>query len=83
VDRQFTRSGPDQLWVTDSTEDPTREGKADCAVVLEGFSRRVVGCSSDTAQTATLVTGALGLAIANRSPTATGIHYDPQVQCIS
>jgi transposase InsO family protein len=27
VDRQFARSGPNQLWVTDITEHPTREGK--------------------------------------------------------
>ena len=45
MDRQFTRSGPDQLWVTDITEHPTREGKVDCAVVLGVFSRRVVGWS--------------------------------------
>jgi putative transposase len=47
VDRQFTRSGPNKLWVTGITEHPTREGKVDCAVVLEVFSRRVVGWSID------------------------------------
>ena len=39
VDRRFARDGPDQLWVTDITEHPTREGKAYCAVVLDTFSR--------------------------------------------
>jgi transposase InsO family protein len=34
VQRQFARTGPDQLWVTDITEHPTREGKLYCAVVL-------------------------------------------------
>ena len=43
VDRQFSRSGPNQLWVTDITEHPTREGKLYCAVVLDACSRRVVG----------------------------------------
>jgi len=43
VDRQFTRPRPDQLWVTDITEHPAREGKVYCAVVLDAFSRRVVG----------------------------------------
>ena len=43
VQRQFTRTGTDQLWVTDSTEHPTREGKLSCAVVLDACSRRVVG----------------------------------------
>jgi putative transposase len=37
VDRQFTRTGPNQLWVTDITEYPTREGKVYCAVVLDTY----------------------------------------------
>jgi putative transposase len=41
VNRQFARAGPDQLWVTDITEHPTREGKLYCAVVLDACSRRV------------------------------------------
>jgi putative transposase len=43
VDRAFSRSGPNELWLTDSTEHPTHQGKVDCAVVLDAFSRRVVG----------------------------------------
>jgi putative transposase len=39
-----------------------------CAVVLDTFSRRVVGWSIDSSQTAALVTNALGMAIANRDP---------------
>jgi putative transposase len=35
VDRAFTRHEPNQLWVTDITEHPTREGKIYCAVVLD------------------------------------------------
>ena len=41
VDRDFARPEPHQLWVTDVTEHPTREGKLYC-VVLYTFSRRVV-----------------------------------------
>lgn len=37
VDRDFTRAGPDQLWVTDITEHRTREGKVYCAVVLDAY----------------------------------------------
>jgi putative transposase len=33
------------MWVTDITEHPTREGKVYCAVVLDVYSRRVVGWS--------------------------------------
>jgi len=63
VDRNFTRSEPNQLWVTDITEHPTREGKLYCAVVLDACSRRVVGWSIDATPTAALVTNALGMAI--------------------
>jgi hypothetical protein len=68
VDRQFARPRPDQLWATDITEHPTREGKVYCAVVLDTFSRRVVGWSIDSSQTAGLVTSALDMAIRNRRP---------------
>jgi putative transposase len=62
VGRQFTREAPDQWWVTDLTEHPTREGKVYCAVVLDACSRRVVGWSIDAAPTAALVTNALSMA---------------------
>ena len=45
VDRIFIRGRPNQLWVTDITEHPIREGKVYWAVVLDAFSRRVVGWS--------------------------------------
>ena len=84
VDRAFTRPGRDQLWVTDITEHPTREGKVFCAVVLDAHSRRVVGWSIDATQTAALVTNALDMAIRNRQP-APGlvIHSDHGVQFTS
>jgi putative transposase len=44
-----------------------------CAVVLDTFSRRVVGRSIDSSQTAALVTNALSMAIANRDPQGGGI----------
>jgi putative transposase len=81
VDRRFTREGVDQLWVTDITEHPTREGKVYCAVVLDVCSRRVVGWSIDSTPTAALVTNTLGMAIDTRRPAAgTIIHSDHGVQ---
>ena len=68
VDRQFHRADLDQLWVTDITEHPTREGKLYCCVVLDAYSRSVVGWSIDSQQAASLVMSALGMAIANRKP---------------
>ena len=68
VDRNFTRSGPNELWVTDITEHPTREGKAvTCCVVPDGYSRRVVGWAIDFRQRADLATNALGTAIDSRA----------------
>jgi putative transposase len=84
VDRQFTRPQRDQLWVTDITEHPTREGKLYCAVVLDVHSRRVVGWSIDNSQTAALVTSALDMAIRNRNPDpGVIIHSDHGVQFTS
>lgn len=84
VDRRFTRGAPNELWVTDITEHPTREGKVYCCVVLDVYSRRVVGWSIDASQAATLVTNALGMAIHNRTPPAgTLIHSDHGVQFTS
>lgn len=84
VDRSFARSQPDQLWLTDITEHPTREGKLYCCVVLDVFSRRVVGWSIDASPTAGLVTNALGMAISSRDPDpGTLIHSDQGTQFTS
>ena len=84
VDRQLHRDQPDQLWVTDITEHPTREGKVYCAVVLDAWSRRVVGWSIDSRPSAALVTNALGMAIDQRRPQGdTVIHSDQGTQFTS
>ncbi len=84
VRREFARQAPDELWMTDITEHPTREGKIYCCVVLDAFSRRVVGWSIDSTQTTLLVTNALGMATRRRDP-AGGlvIHSDRGVQFTS
>jgi putative transposase len=66
VKRDFNRDGPNQLWVTDITEHPTREGKIYCCVVIDTFSRRVVGWAIDSRQRSDLATSALGMAIDSR-----------------
>lgn len=84
VRREFGRNGPNQLWMTDITEHPTREGKLYCCVVLDAFSRLVVGWSVESTQTTILVTNALGMATAHRDR-ADGlvIHSDRGVQFTS
>jgi transposase InsO family protein len=71
--------------VSDITEHPTREGRIYCAVVLDVYSRRVLGWSIDASQAAALVTNALGMAIDSRHPAAgdTLIHSDHGVQFTS
>ncbi len=77
VRRDFHRDGPNQLWMTDLTEHPTREGKLYCCVVLDAWSRRVVGWSLDRRPTAAMVNSALGMAIDGRQPeSGTLIHSD-------
>jgi transposase InsO family protein len=84
VGRQFRRDAPDELWMTDITEHPTREGKVYCCVVLDAFSRLVVGWSIDSTQTTTLVLNALGMATRRRSPEGDlVIHSDRGAQFTS
>ncbi len=84
VERQFHRDNPDELWVTDLTEHPTREGKLYCPVVLDAWSRRVIGWSIDSSPNTALVTNALGMAIDQRRPTdSTVIHSDQGTQFTS
>jgi transposase InsO family protein len=83
VNRDFARTEANRLWLTDITEHRTREGKVYCAVVLEAFSRRVVGWSIDSSQTANLVVNALGMAIENRQAEGVVIHSDHGTQYTS
>ncbi len=80
VNRDFARTEPNRLWLTDITEHRTREGKVYCAVGLDAFSRRVVGWSIDSSQTANLVVNALGMAIENRQAEGVVIHSDHGTQ---
>lgn len=59
VQRNFVADQPNALWLTDITEHPTSEGKVYCCVVLDMFSRRVVGWSIDRRCTTALVNDAL------------------------
>jgi putative transposase len=67
VNRDFTADGPDKLWVADVTEHPTRDGKLYLAVVLDVFTRMVIGWSIAHMR-AELVVDALQMAIWRRRP---------------
>lgn len=68
VNRQFTADGPDRLWVSDVTEHTTGEGTVYVAVVLDAWSRRVVGWSIADHIRAELVVDALQMAVWRRRP---------------
>jgi putative transposase len=68
VNRKFTASAPDQLWVADITYVPTLAGFLFLAIVLDVFSRRVVGWAMATHMRAELVVDALDTAVHNRKP---------------
>ena len=68
LDRQFNPTQPDQAWVADITYIRTRSGWLYLAVVLDLFSRKVVGWAMAPDMQATLVCRALQLAVAQRQP---------------
>ena len=77
VQRAFTATGPNQLWVADITYVPTRTGFLYLAVVLDVWSRRIVGWAMATHLRTPLVVAALDMAVAQRRPTAV-IHHSDQ-----
>ena len=70
VDRAFTATGPDQLWVADITYIPTWAGFLYLAVVMDVWSRRIVGWAMATHLRTELVLDALNMALRQRRPEA-------------
>ncbi len=68
VDRNFTATQPDQFWVADITFIPTLAGFPYLAVVLDVFSRRIVGWSMANHLRTELVLAALDMALGQRRP---------------
>ena len=77
VDRDFTADRPNQLWVADITYIPTAAGFLYLAVVLDAFSRRIVGWAMETHLRTELVLAALDMAIGQRKPVNV-IHHSDQ-----
>jgi putative transposase len=76
VQRDFTATAPNQLWVADITYVPTWAGFLYLAVVLDAWSRRVVGWAMASHLKTDLVLAALNMAIAQRRPTGVIHHSD-------
>ena len=75
LSREFTATMPNQKWVTDITYIPTDEGWLYLAVVLDLFSRKVVGWAMDTHMTAELPLRALRMALHSRHPQPGMLHH--------
>jgi putative transposase len=83
VERCFSADAPDQLWVADITYVPTWAGFLYLAVVVDAFSRRVVGWAMATHLRTELVLEALHMAIGQRRPAAVIHHSDQGCQYTS
>jgi putative transposase len=77
VERNFASEAPDLLWVADITYIPTWAGFLYLAVVLDAYSRRIVGWSMATTLATQLVLDALNMALLTRRPTGV-IHHSDQ-----
>ena len=78
VNRDFSAERPDQLWVADITYVRTWTGWLYLAVVLDAWSRRIVGWAIAPRMPADLVGDALAMAISSRQPKGPVIHHSDQ-----
>ena len=76
VQRHFSAPAPDTLWVADATYVSTWAGFLYLAIVLDAFSRRIVGWCMDTSLHSRLMQQALEMAYAQRRPQAVIHHSD-------
>jgi putative transposase len=83
VERNFAAPGPNRLWVADITYVPTWTGFLYLAVVLDAFSRRIVGWAMETHLRTELVLAALNMALGQRKPAAVIHHSDQGTQYTS
>jgi putative transposase len=83
VDRKFYTDGPDRLWVADITYIPTWAGFLYLAMVLDVYSRRIVGWAMETHLKTELILAALDMAITQRQPSAVIHHSDRGCQYTS
>ena len=83
VSRNFVATAPDQLWVADITYIPTGSGFLYLSVVVDAWSRRVVGWSMESHLRTDLVLQALNMALGQRRPKAVIHHSDQGTQYTS
>ena len=75
LERDFTADAPNEVWVGDITYLDTREGWLYLAVLIDLYSRRVVGWAMSERIDTALAMGALNMALARRNPPRGLIHH--------
>jgi len=78
VKRNFTATAPNQLWVADITYIPTTAGTVYLAVVLDVWSRKIVGWAMNSNMETKIVVDALEMALEQRDPGNDLIHHSDQ-----
>jgi putative transposase len=78
LDREFTAAAPNQKWVADFTYIWTAQGWLYVAVVLDLYSRRIVGWSMQDSMTSQLVADALMMAVWRRGKPLAVLHHSDQ-----
>ena len=68
VDRNFNILEPNKVWVSDITYIPTKEGWLYLCIILDLFSRKIVGWSMDKNMKEKIVLKAFQMALLNRNP---------------
>jgi transposase InsO family protein len=76
MERQFSAWAANEVWLTDTTEHHTVEGKLYLCAIKDVYSNRIVGYSIDARMKSSLAVAALDHAVALRSPIATIVHSD-------
>jgi len=75
VKRDFTAAAPDLVWVADITYVRCYDGWLYLAIVMDLFSRKIVGWSMRASLEAEIVSDALAMAVARRRPAAAVVHH--------
>jgi putative transposase len=75
LNREFSATRPNEKWLTDITYVPTRQGWLYLAVVLDVYSRLIVGWALDTTLDQSLVLSALRMALVHRCPPSGLLHH--------
>lgn len=75
IQQNFTANEPNEAWVSDISYILTQQGWVYCAMILDLFSRRIVGLTIGDRMTADLVLKALKQALTHRNPPAGVVHH--------